>query len=64
MRWGWDKMNRTKSTLALSVVPPLAGAVVAGLWTPRGPLTTIQGLVTVALSLLVGLAAGYLARSR
>jgi pimeloyl-ACP methyl ester carboxylesterase len=57
-------MNRTKSALVLSVVPPLGWAVVAGLWMPRGPLTTIQGLATVALSLLVGLAAGYLAGSR
>jgi len=48
----------------------LAGAVaavyglVAGWWTPRGPITSGQALATMAVSLLVGGAAGLLLRSR
>lgn len=38
--------------------------VVAGLWTPRGPLTTSEALWSIAISLLVGAAAGYLSDSR
>ena len=36
----------------------------AGLWTPRGPLTISQALWSVGLSVAVGLAAGWLSRSR
>ncbi len=39
-------------------------AVLAGLWTPRGPLTTFQALTAMALGLLAGLGVGYLTRSR
>lgn len=38
--------------------------VLAGLWTPRGPLTTSEALVAMALGLSVGLLAGALLRSR
>lgn len=39
-------------------------AVIAGSWTPRGPLTTGQALWSLALSLLVGALAGMVWRSR
>lgn len=38
--------------------------VAAGLWTPRGPLTNSQALWSVVLSAAVGVAAGWLTRSR
>lgn len=56
--------GRRRTRLAVAVLPPLVWGLLAGLWTPRGPLTTAQALATLVLSLLVGVAAGYLARSR
>jgi len=41
-----------------------AWALLAGWWTPRGPLTTAQALTTMAVSLLVGAAVGFAMRSR
>jgi pimeloyl-ACP methyl ester carboxylesterase len=38
--------------------------VLAGVWTPRGPLTTFEALSAMLLGLLTGLAAGYLTRTR
>ncbi len=38
--------------------------LLAGWWTPRGPLSTFEGLAAMALGLLVGLVAGLLTRSR
>lgn len=38
--------------------------VIAGWWTPRGPVTTTQALASIGISLLVGLLAGWLTRSR
>jgi hypothetical protein len=38
--------------------------VLAGWWTPRGPLTGGQALISVAVSALIGLAAGRSSRSR
>jgi len=38
--------------------------VLAGLWTPRGPLTTLEALAAIMLGLLTGLAAGLALRSR
>ena len=35
-----------------------------GLWTPRGPLTTAAALTTMAVSLAVGIVAGFAMRSR
>lgn len=36
----------------------------AGMWTPRGPVTTSQALFAIAISLLVGCLAGFALRSR
>jgi proline iminopeptidase len=41
-----------------------AYGVVAGVWTPRGPLTTSEALTAMLLSALVGLCVGLLTRSR
>jgi hypothetical protein len=38
--------------------------VIAGWWTPRGPVTTTQALASIAISLVVGFLAGWLTRSR
>ncbi|MFI7687648.1 alpha/beta fold hydrolase [Nonomuraea sp. NPDC049655] len=52
-------MNRIASVLA-----PLVWGAVAGVSTPRGPLTPAAALTSIGLSLVVGGVAGYLARSR
>jgi pimeloyl-ACP methyl ester carboxylesterase len=44
-------------------VPALYG-VLAGWWTPRGPVTVVQALAAMVLGLAVGAAAGALLRSR
>lgn len=41
-----------------------AWGALAGWWTPRGPLTTAQALWSIAISVVVGVAAAWLARSR
>ncbi len=38
--------------------------VIAGLWTPRGPLTTAEALIAMTLAALTGVAAGLATRSR
>lgn len=50
--------------LAAGLVMPAAYGVVAGLWTPRGPLTTFEALSAMVLGMLVGLGAGMALRSR
>ena len=57
-----------------SIRPPLAWALataaavgyglLAGWWTPRGPVSAVEGLVTMGLGLLVGFLAGFLLRTR
>lgn len=46
------------------LVPALLWGLLAGWWTPRGPLTITQALCSVAVSAAVGLAAGRYAGSR
>ena len=41
-----------------------AWGLVAGWWTPRGPLTTAEALWSMAISLIVGVSAGLVLRSR
>ena len=43
-----------------------AGAygLVAGWWTPRGPITTFEALAAIVISLLIGVFAGVVMRSR
>ncbi|MGW4404706.1 alpha/beta fold hydrolase [Nonomuraea sp. NPDC004702] len=52
-------MNRIAPVLA-----PLVWGAVAGVSTPRGPLTPAAALTSIGFSLVVGGVAGYLARSR
>jgi len=42
----------------------VAWGILAGWWTPRGPLTNAQALWSVALSVAVGVLAGWASRSR
>ncbi len=62
------RATRTRGLLrhgwAIAVGLPVAWGVVAGLTTPRSPLTTGAALVSVVVSLSVGVAAGVAARSR
>lgn len=55
-------------TLARSAVYPVAltagWGVLAGWWTPRGPITPLQALVAMGTSLAVGAASGWWMRSR
>ncbi|MEV4396457.1 alpha/beta hydrolase [Nonomuraea sp. NPDC049607] len=46
------------------MLAPLVWGAVAGVSTPRGPLTPAAALTSIGLSLVVGGVAGYLARSR
>jgi pimeloyl-ACP methyl ester carboxylesterase len=50
--------------LAILGIPPLLWGLLAGWWTPRGPLTGVQALTSVAVSAAIGLAAARASRSR
>jgi len=50
--------------VAVAAAVPAAWGLVAGWWTPRGPLTAFQVLVTMAVGLVVGWASGVVLRSR
>lgn len=57
--WRNPRVGAAASSLAV-----IAWGVLAGWWTPRGPLTTGEALWSITLSLLVGLLAGFAWRSR
>jgi pimeloyl-ACP methyl ester carboxylesterase len=61
-------LARLKADRAPAWALALGGAagygVLAGWWTPRGPITTVEGLSAMALGLAVGFAAGLVLRSR
>ena len=42
----------------------VGGGVISGFWTPRGPVTATESLVTMLLALASGVGAGWLLRSR
>ncbi len=48
----------------VAVLAPATWGVLAGVWTPRGPLTTGQALWSLVLSLTIGAVAGLAWRSR
>ena len=48
----------------LALLAAVGYGLLAGWWTPRGPVSTFEGLAAMGLALLVGLAAGLLLRSR
>lgn len=50
--------------VGLAVAVPASYGLIAGWWTPRGPVTTSQALAAMVLALAVGVAAGWVMRSR
>jgi len=56
--------RRRSVTIAVSLAIPALWGVLAGWWTPRGPLTTGEALWSIGISLGVGVAAGFVLRSR
>lgn len=56
-------MNR-RTAIPAAVAVAAGWGLVGGWWTPRGPLTTAEALWSILISLAVGVAAGFLARSR
>ncbi|MEV5818506.1 alpha/beta hydrolase [Micromonospora haikouensis] len=57
-------MTRPAVRVLLAVPLPALWGLVAGWWTPRGPGAEGPALVSIGVSLAVGLAAGWLSRSR
>ncbi|MEU8298400.1 alpha/beta hydrolase [Micromonospora sp. NPDC048909] len=55
---------RPTPRLVAAFLPPLLWGLVVGYWTPRGPGTGFEAVASVAVSLAVGLVAGWLSRSR
>ena len=49
---------------AVGLLPALVWGVLAGLWRPRGPIFGFEALIIVAVSVLVGVLAGRITRSR
>lgn len=60
LRLAWE---RRLVGVGLSVAVAAVGGLIAGWWTPRGPITSGEVLATMAVSLLVGAVAGLLFRS-
>lgn len=50
--------------VALAVALPLAWGGAVGVWVPRGPLDGAEAVWSIVISVVVGLAAGFAARSR
>lgn len=50
--------------VGLALLAAVAYGLLAAWWTPRGPLSTLEGLAAMALGLLVGVVSGLLLRSR
>jgi proline iminopeptidase len=48
----------------LALLTAAGYGVLAGWWTPRGPMSTVEGLAAMGLGLLVGLVAGLMVRTR
>ncbi|MGS2614555.1 alpha/beta fold hydrolase [Micromonospora sp. LZ34] len=55
---------RPSPRLAGAVLLPVVWGLAVGWWTPRGPGTNAEALTSIVVSLAVGLAAGWLSRSR
>lgn len=64
-RHPWRVLRRGRVVPAAAVVSLAAAwGLVAGLWTPRGPLTSAAALWSILISFAVGAVAGLLLRSR
>ena len=61
LRMVWADKRRA---WGLALLAAVGYGLLAGWWTPRGPMSTFEGLAAMGLALLVGLAAGLLLRSR
>ena len=60
-----DRVRPRRRASAVGTLLVAAGwGVLAGWWTPRGPITTLQALTAIAVSLAVGALAGWWLRSR
>jgi len=57
-------LRHRATLLAAAVAAPTLWGVTAGIWMPRGPLTTAEALWSIVLSLVVGAVAGLAARTR
>ena len=55
-----DRLRRSAATMAVAG----GWGVLAGWWTPRGPITTVQALTAIAVSLAVGALGGWWTRNR
>jgi len=53
-----------RAGLGVAAVAASGWGMIAGWWTPRGPLTTSEALWSIALSLLLGALAGLVSKSR
>ncbi len=63
---GWLEplWGRTAAALAAAAAFGATWGGLAGWWTPRGPLTTAEAVSSIVLSLVVGVLAGLVSRSR
>ncbi len=59
---GGDRPRWTGRLGATGLV--IGAGMVAGFWTPRGPVTVAESLAAIAMALLAGFGAGWLLRSR
>jgi pimeloyl-ACP methyl ester carboxylesterase len=59
----WEVADR-RLAWTLAVLAAAGYGLLAGWWTPRGPLSTFEGLSAMGLGLLVGAVAGRLVRTR
>jgi proline iminopeptidase len=53
-----------RARLAAAIIVAAGWGLLAGWWTPRGPITTVQALTAIGISLVVGAFGGWWTRSR
>lgn len=61
---GWRIRGGRRVAVAVAIMLPGLWGVIAGWWTPRGPLTTVEVLSAMGIGLVVGVGAGSALRSR
>lgn len=61
---GPGQAGAERLTWILTLLPAVGYGLLAGWWTPRGPMTTFEGLAAMGLGLLVGCVVGLLLRTR
>ncbi len=60
---GW-RLHRRGAGLAATILVAAGWGVLAGWWTPRGPITTLQALAAIVVSVAVGALGGWWMRKR